>query len=134
MTLLQPDLFFVRLAFSAMLAILFLQSGFSKVFGWKGEKEWLTGHFSGSPLKGLVPAMLVVLTVLELLAGACAALGIAELLLGTSLVVGSMGAMCGTLAIIALFFGQRVAKDYAGAASLVPYFLLCVGAMLAYMC
>ena len=27
-------------------------------------------------------------------------------------------------AIIALFFGQRVAKEYAGAAVLVPYFLL----------
>jgi diacylglycerol kinase len=25
-----------------------------------------------------------------------------------------------------LFFGQRVAKDYAGAASLVPYFILVV--------
>ena len=33
------------------------------------------------------------------------------------------------LAITLLFFGQRVAKDYAGAASLVPYFLLCAGGM-----
>ena len=30
----------------------------------------------------------------------------------------------GQAAIIALFFGQRIAKDYAGAAVLVPYFLL----------
>jgi hypothetical protein len=29
-----------------------------------------------------------------------------------------------------LFFGQRVAKDYVGAAVLVPYFILCVGAVL----
>jgi hypothetical protein len=28
-----------------------------------------------------------------------------------------------------LFFGQRMAKDYAGAASLVPYFILSVGAV-----
>jgi hypothetical protein len=28
------------------------------------------------------------------------------------------------VAITALFFGQRMAKDYAGAAVLVPYFLL----------
>ena len=32
-------------------------------------------------------------------------------------------------AIMALFFGQRVAKDYAGAAVLVPYFLLTLVAM-----
>jgi len=32
-------------------------------------------------------------------------------------------------AIIALFFGQRMTKDYAGAAVLVPYFLLTLVAM-----
>jgi hypothetical protein len=30
----------------------------------------------------------------------------------------------GAASITALFFGQRVAKDYPGAAVLVPYFLL----------
>jgi hypothetical protein len=29
-----------------------------------------------------------------------------------------------------LFFGQRIAKDYAGAATLVPYFTLSVGAVM----
>jgi hypothetical protein len=30
----------------------------------------------------------------------------------------------GAASITALFFGQRIAKDYPGAAVLVPYFLL----------
>jgi hypothetical protein len=34
------------------------------------------------------------------------------------------GAVISAVAILALFFGQRMAKDYAGAAVLVPYFLL----------
>jgi hypothetical protein len=34
------------------------------------------------------------------------------------------GAVISAVAIIALFFGQRMTKDYAGAAVLVPYFLL----------
>jgi diacylglycerol kinase len=34
------------------------------------------------------------------------------------------GAVSSAVALIALFFGQRMAKDYAGAAVLVPYFLL----------
>ncbi|PYL63310.1 MAG: DoxX family protein, partial [Verrucomicrobia bacterium] len=34
------------------------------------------------------------------------------------------GAVVAALSILALFFGQRMAKDYAGAAILVPYFLL----------
>jgi hypothetical protein len=40
------------------------------------------------------------------------------------------GAELATLNIVMLFLGQRIAKDYAGAASLVPYFLLCVGTVL----
>ncbi|NBO20539.1 MAG: MurR/RpiR family transcriptional regulator [Rhodobacteraceae bacterium] len=40
------------------------------------------------------------------------------------------GARVATLNIVMLFLGQRLAKDYAGAASLVPYFVLCAGAML----
>jgi hypothetical protein len=31
--------------------------------------------------------------------------------------------------MVALFFGQRVSKDYAGAAALVPYFLLALVAI-----
>ena len=34
------------------------------------------------------------------------------------------GAVISEVAIISLFFGQRMTKDYAGAAVLVPYFLL----------
>ena len=34
------------------------------------------------------------------------------------------GAIVSAFAILALFFGQRIAKEYAGAAILVPYFLL----------
>jgi hypothetical protein len=34
------------------------------------------------------------------------------------------GALISALSILGLFFGQRIAKDYAGAAILVPYFLL----------
>ena len=41
--------------FSALLvAILFLQSGLDKVFDFKGNLEWLTGHFSKPFLRGMV--------------------------------------------------------------------------------
>jgi hypothetical protein len=39
------------------------------------------------------------------------------------------GALISAIAILALFFGQRIAKDYAGAAVLVPYFLLALAAI-----
>ena len=49
--------------------VLFLQSGSDKVIDWKGNLDWLTGHFSATPLKSLVPLMLAMITFLECAAG-----------------------------------------------------------------
>ena len=43
-------------------AILFIQSGLDKVFDWKGNLGWLTGHFSKTFVAGMVPMMLVTIT------------------------------------------------------------------------
>ena len=122
----------LKLAFCAMVAILFLQSGLSKVFGWKGEKDWLTGHFAKSPLNGLVHIMLPAITLVEVCAGTLALLGLPEGLLHWGTGFGGLGMLLGTCAIILLFFGQRMAKDYAGAASLIPYFLMCAAGLYLY--
>ena len=58
---------------SAFLAILFLQSGIDKVVDRRGNFEWLKGHFAKSPLAGIVPALLICITILELAAGALSA-------------------------------------------------------------
>ncbi len=114
----------LQLAFGAMAAILFLQSGLDKVFNWKGEKDFLAGHFQKSILKGSVPLLLPVITLMEVTAGSLSAIGHILLHLGRGSGVGLLGMLLGTVSLIMLFFGQRVAKDYAGAAALVPYFLM----------
>jgi len=114
---------------SAFLAILFLQSGIDKVVDRRGNLEWLKGHFAKSPLAGIVPALLTVITILEVAAGALSAVGCVIVLLLRDSTAAFYGAVISALAIIALFFGQRIAKDYAGAAVLVPYFLLTLVAM-----
>ena len=60
---------------SAFLAILFLQSGIDKVVDRRGNFEWLKGHFAKSPLAGIVPALLICITILEVAAGALSAVG-----------------------------------------------------------
>ena len=114
---------------AAFLAILFLQSGLDKVIDFRGNREWLTGHFAKSPLRGQVPAMLVVVTVTEIAAGGSSALGAWQLLADGSTRHALWGAQLAALNLVMLFFGQRMAKDYAGAAALVPYFILSVGAI-----
>ena len=111
--------------FAALLvSILFIQSGLDKVFDWKGNLEWLKGHFSKTFLAPMVPMMVATITVLELGTGFLAAAGIIYFLVAGSVVVIFYSAVLGALSVLALFFGQRVAKDYPGAAVLVPYFIL----------
>ena len=127
--LLQP-VPFVQCMASAMLAILFLQSGLDKIFDFGGNLAWLTGHFAKSPLRGVVLPMLVTVTLTETAAGALAAAGTLHLVVHGTQALALWAARVATLNIVMLFLGQRLAKDYAGAASLVPYFVLCAGAML----
>ena len=109
---------------SGFLAILFLQSGIDKITDRRGNLEWLKGHFAKSPLAGIVPALLTTITILELAAGALSAIGCVFIILSRDSTVALYGAIVSAAAITALFFGQRMVKDYAGAAVLVPYFLL----------
>ena len=109
---------------SAFLAILFLQSGIDKVVDRRGNFEWLKGHFAKSPLAGIVPALLIGITILEIAAGALSGVGCLLIILLKDSTIAFYGAILSAAAITALFFGQRIAKEYAGAAVLVPYFLL----------
>ena len=113
--------------FGALLvAILFIQSGLDKVFDWRGNLEWLTGHFSKTFLRGTVPPMLATITMMELATGLLSGIGIVYFLLTGSTVLIFYASVLGAASIVALFFGQRVAKDYAGAAVLIPYFILLI--------
>jgi hypothetical protein len=114
----------LQLLVSAFLAILFLQSGIDKIIDRRGNLEWLKGHFAKSPLAGIVPAMVTAITILEIAAGALSAIGCVVIILARDSTLAFYGAVISAIAVIALFFGQRMAKDYAGAAVLVPYFLL----------
>jgi hypothetical protein len=114
---------------SAFLAILFLQSGVDKVVDRRGNLEWLKGHFAKSPLAGFVPAMVTLITILELVAGALSAVGCVWIFFRHDSAIAFYGAVAAGFSILALFFGQRMAKDYPGAATLVPYFLLVLAAI-----
>ena len=109
---------------AAFVAVLFIQSGLDKIFDWKGNLEWLNGHFSKTFLAPLVPMLLGTITVMEIGTGFLAAAGVINFLVAGTTIVMFYAGVLGALSITALFFGQRIAKDYAGAAVLVPYFIL----------
>ncbi len=125
----SPALHLGQIFVSAFLAILFLQSGIDKIVDHRGNLEWLSTHFAKSPLAGMVPFLVTAITILEIAAGALSAVGCLFVLVSHNPNVAFYGATLSGLSILSLFFGQRLAKDYAGAAVLVPYFLLALTAM-----
>jgi diacylglycerol kinase len=121
---LSSVLIVLQILVSAFLSILFLQSGIDKIVDRRGNLDFLKGHFAKSPLAGSVPLMVTAITILEVAAGGLSAIGCALIIVLRDSTIAFYGAVTSAVAIIALFFGQRMAKDYAGAAILVPYFLL----------
>ena len=73
--------------------------------------------------------MFAALTIIEVAAGLLSGIGFLALIFVHDSTIAFYGAVMSAIAIIALFFGQRMAKEYAGAAILVPYFLLALVAI-----
>ncbi len=106
-----------------LLAVTFLQSGYDKIKDWKGNTGWLKEHFAGTFLAKQVPLALFVILVLEIFSGVFCVAGILELLNSAGSTVGFYGAVLSCKTLILLLFGQRIAKDYDGARTIVIYFI-----------
>lgn len=105
------------------LAATFIQSGYDKTMYWKDNLDWLTGHFSKTPIKNIVPFSLFLILVLELIAGILCVSGIIQLLVNNGRTFGLYGAIFSCITLIFLLIGQRMAKDYDGARTIVIYFI-----------
>ena len=107
----------------AFLAITFLQSGYDKIADWNGNVSWLKGHFSQTFLKNQVPFALLTVLALEIVAGVLAIIGIAENIKSGATIIGDYACMVSCVTLLLLLFGQRIAKDYDGARTIVIYLI-----------
>ena len=115
-----------QLLFLAFIIITFLQSGIDKLTDWKGNVSFLKEHFSKTFLKNTVPLLLGIITFSELVAGVLAILGIIQIYISGSTIIGFYAAVIAAKVLLALLFGQRVAKDYVGAMTIAVYFMITV--------
>ncbi|MBP6039369.1 MAG: DoxX family protein [Flavobacterium sp.] len=109
----------------ALLAITFLQSGYDKIKDWKGNVEWLKSHFATTILAKQVPQALMIILLLEIVAGVLCVSGIIQLFVQQTVTkgLGYYGAIVSCVTLLLLLFGQRLAKDYDGARTIVIYFI-----------
>lgn len=106
--------------------ITFLQSGLDKLFDWKGNYGWLTGHFEGTFMGGMVSLLLGIILVLEVITGVLAFIALFTLWLNNDPTLALWSLLLAGITLLMLLFGQRVAKDYAGAFTIVGYFIVII--------
>ena len=105
------------------LAITFLQSGYDKYTDCIGNVSWLTDHFAGTIFANRVPLALKTLLFFEIVAGILCLVGAIELIVSSGTSFGKYGACLSCVTLLMLLFGQRIAKDYDGARTIVIYFI-----------
>ncbi len=108
------------------LAIVFLQSGFDKLFNFKKELAWVRQKFARNFLHGFISPIFIVLTFAEILSGIVATAGVIQLLFTNDSTLAIYGTAASCATVLMLIFGQRFTKDYSGAATLVPYFIVAI--------
>ena len=121
----------IKVMLVLFVGVLFTQSGLDKVIDFKGNKNYIKSVFEKTFLDRVSPLLFMVITVLEVAAGLVCFFGVTMMLTSGQEDFAVLGLELSALCILSLFTGQRIAKDYAGAASLVGYFLLiCFGLFL----
>ena len=106
-----------------LLAVTFIQSGDDKAIYWKDNSAWLKEHFANTKLRNHVPMALFHILVLELISGILCVVGCIQLLVNNGRTFGLYGGIFSCITLIMLLFGQRLAKDYDGARTIVIYFI-----------
>jgi hypothetical protein len=113
-----------RFLCTGFFAVVFLQSAADKLLDAEGNIAYFKDHFKNSPIPSeSVPVMFWMITFVESTAGLLCAFGLllrdfAHPGMGAS----SSGIAAAGFALLCLMTGQRLARDYAGAAVLAAYF------------
>lgn len=102
--------------------ITFLQSGIDKITDWKGNVAYIKSVFEKTFLNKYSTFLLAIIAFAEVIAGIMALIGIYQILANQNTFYGLLALIVSAKVLLALLFGQRIAKDYAGAMTIAVYF------------
>ncbi|HFS67368.1 MAG TPA: DoxX family protein [Flavobacteriia bacterium] len=114
--------FAAELLVLAFILITFLQSGIDKLTDWNGNVAYIKSVFAKTFLANISTFLLAIIAFAEMLAGILSLIGIYQILANQDTFYGFLALIVAAKVLLALLFGQRVAKDYAGAMTIVVYF------------
>ena len=106
----------------AFVLITFMQSGIDKITDWSGNVAYIKSVFEKTFLAKFSTFLLAIIAVAEVVVGVLAIIGIYQILAHQDTFYGWLALVLSAKVLLALLFGQRIAKDYAGAMTIAVYF------------
>lgn len=116
----------VQILASLFFSIVFFQSGIDKIIDRKGNLNFFKDHFKNTPLDKIFSPALSILAFLEITTAGVCLFGFTYSLIFADTTFIFYGLLLAGLVLLMLLFGQRVAKDYIGAADITVYFIVCI--------
>lgn len=116
----------VQILASLFFSIVFFQSGIDKIIDRKGNLEFFKDHFKDTLLYKIFSPALSILAFLEITTAGVCLFGFTYSLIFADTTFIFYGLLLAGLVLLMLLFGQRVAKDYIGAADITVYFIVCI--------
>jgi uncharacterized membrane protein YphA (DoxX/SURF4 family) len=131
--MIKPEIILlIRMLILVFMSILFIQSGMDKILNYKSSEQWVRSFFEKTIFRAQSKIMHLLLTLLEICAGFFCLIGV---FMGQNMAnpIGFYGLFLSNVAFLCLFLGQRVAKDYVGAANIPGYFIVALLGLLTYL-
>ena len=116
----------VQILSSIFFAIVFFQFGIDKVTYRNGNINFFENHFKNTLFHKIYAQALTALMLLELIAASLCAYGCIYSIVYKNTDFIFYGLLVTSFILLSLLLGQRIAKDYVGAADITIYFILCI--------
>ena len=111
-----------QLSLLLFIAITFLFSFYDKISDWSGTISFLKQHFKGTFVQFIIPLALLLITILELIAGIFSIIGIYNVFSGDKYFA-ILSCIISLLVLFIFLIGQRIAKDFDGAMKITVYII-----------
>ena len=122
----------VQILSSIFFAIVFFQSGIDKIIDRKGNLNFFENHFKNTLFHKIYTHALTVLMLLELIAAILCAYGCIYSIVYKDTEFIFYGLLVTSIVLLSLLLGQRIAKDYVGAADITIYFIMCIISIMSF--
>ena len=117
---------------SIFFSIVFFQSSIDKINDRDGNLKFFNHHFKETFFQNYMSIFLNLLALLEITSAFLCCLGILYQLSYHDSILIFYGLLMSAIVLLSLLLGQRLAKDYAGAADITIYFILCIVTILSF--